>query len=189
MGTNNASLVSAGKPKVGGAIFVAPKGTTLPTDTDSELNSAFANLGYVSDSGVVNSTSLEVNKVKAWGGDTVLITQTSKEDTYKYTLIEVKNVDVLKFIYGSENVTGDLESGLAIKANSKQLPDVSIVIDMILSDNTAMRVVIPSASISDVGDITYTDGDPIGYETTVDCTPDSDGNTHYEYLKKAMVSG
>ena len=60
---------------------------------------------------------------------------------------------------------------------------------MILSDNTAKRVVIPSASISDVGDITYTDGDPIGYETTVDCTPDSDGNTHYEYLKKAMVSG
>ena len=189
MSTNTASNVSAGKPKVGGAIFVAPVGTTLPTDTAAELDEAFKNLGYVSDAGVVNSTNLEVNKVKAWGGDTVLITQTSKEDTYKYTLIEVKNLDVLKFIYGAENVTGTLATGITIKANSKQLPDVSIVIDMILSGNTAKRVVIPSASISEVGDITYTDADPVGYETTVDCTPDSEGNTHYEYILKETVSG
>ena len=103
--------------------------------------------------------------------------------------IEVKNLDVLKFIYGAENVTGTLATGITIKANSKQLPDVSIVIDMILSGNTAKRVVIPSASISEVGDITYTDADPVGYETTVDCTPDSEGNTHYEYILKETVSG
>ena len=189
MGKNNASYVSAGKPKIGGAIFAAPYGTTLPQDTVAELDPAFKNLGYVSDAGVVNGTNLEVSKIKAWGGDTVLVTQTSKEDTYKYTLIEVKNLDVLKFIYGSDNVVGDLETGLTIKANTKQLPSVSIVIDMILSDNTAKRTVIPSASISEVGDISYTDADPIGYETTVDCTPDEDGNTHYEYMLKEVVSG
>ena len=185
---NIASNVSAGKPKSTGAIWVAPKGTTLPESTSDALDNAFACLGYVSDAGVVNSTSLESNKIKAWGGDTVLVILSSKEDTYKFTLIEVKNLDVLKFVYGSDNVSGSLQTGIAITANNAQPEEVSLVIDMIMSDNTAKRVVIPDATISDVGDITYSDSDAIGYETTVDCIPDSDGNTHYEYVLKTGAS-
>ena len=83
--TNNASNVSAGKPKITGAIFVAPVGTTLPEDATSELNSAFKGMGYVSDAGVVNGTSMETTKIKAWGGATVLVIQTSKDDTFKFS--------------------------------------------------------------------------------------------------------
>lgn len=187
--TNNASNVSAGKPKTTGAIYAAPKGTSLPTDATTALNSAFKGLGYVADSGVVNGTGLQVQKIKAWGGATVLVIQTSKDDTYKFTLIEVKNEDVLKFVYGASNVSGSLDSGLTIVANDKETPEVSIVIDKILSDNTASRTVIPSAKISAVDDITYADNAAIGFGTTVDCVPDTDGNTHYEYMLKQTVSG
>lgn len=185
---NVASNVSAGKPKSTGAIWAAPKGTTLPTSTSEALDAAFNCLGYVSDAGVVNSTSIESNKIKAWGGDTVLVIFTSKEDTYKFTLIEVKNIDVLKFVYGADNVSGTLETGFTVAANNSQPDEVSLVIDMIMSDNTAKRVVIPTASISEIGDITYSDEEAIGYETTIDCIPDTDGNTHYEYVKKASAS-
>lgn len=187
--SNNASNVSAGKPKITGAIFAAPLGTELPTDATSELDAAFKGLGYVSDAGVVNGTAIESTKIKAWGGDTVLVIQTSKEDTYKFTLIEVKNVDVLKFVYGASNVTGDLATGLTVKANSLETPNVSLVIDMILSDNTAKRTVIPSAKISALDDITYADNSVIGYGTTLDCVPDSEGNTHTDYMIKQVVSG
>jgi hypothetical protein len=64
---------------------------------------------------------------------------------------------------------------------------VSIVIDMILSGNTLKRIVIPTASISEIGDLTYNDEDPIGYDTTVDCIPDAEGNTHYEYMIAAST--
>ena len=185
---NTASYVSAGKPKSTGAIWVAPKGTTLPVSTSEALDASFKCLGYVSDAGVVNSTSLETNKIKAWGGDTVLVILSSKEDTYKFTLIEVKNLDVLKFVYGSGNVSGSLATGLAITANNDQPEEVTLVIDMIMSDNTSKRVVIPSASISAVGDITYADNSAVGYETTLDCVPDGDGNTHYEYMLKSAGS-
>lgn len=185
---NTASNVSAGKPKSTGAIWAAPKGTTLPTSTSEALDNAFSCLGYVSEAGVVNSTSIESSKIKAWGGDTVLVIFSSKEDAYKFTLIEVKNVDVLKFVYGADNVSGDLATGLIVTANNSQPDEVSLVIDMIMSDNTAKRVVIPTASISEIGDITYSDADAIGYETTVDCIPDTDGNTHYEYVKKTSAS-
>ena len=181
---NNATNVSAGKPKVGGAIYSAPVGTTLPTTTSEALDAAFKNLGYVSEDGLTNSTNMEVEKIKAWGGDTVLVIQKSKDDTFKYKLIEVKSVDVLKYVYGEDNVSGTLETGIVVKVNNSDVPERSIVIDMILRDNTAKRIVIPSCKISEVGDINYADEDAIGYETTVDCTPDTEGNTHYEYIQK-----
>lgn len=184
MKKNDVMNVTAGKPKVGGAIFCAPVGTPLPTNTTDELNAAFSNLGYCSDDGLTNSTNLEVEEIKAWGGTTVLVIQKSKDDKYKFKLIEVKNVDVLKYVYGPENVSGTLETGITVKANNGDVPEQSIVIDMILRDSTAKRVVIPNCKISEVGDIEYTDEDAVGYETTVTCTPDSEGNTHYEYILK-----
>lgn len=182
-----ATNVSAGKPKIGGAIYTAPVGTPLPTNAIDPIDEAFRGLGYVSDDGLTNTTSLEVEKIKAWGGDTVLVIQSSKEDQFKYVLIEVKNKDVIGYVYGEDNVSGDLDTGLVIKVNNADVPERSIIIDMILRDNTLKRIVIPSCKISDVGDIVYSDGEAIGYDTTVDCTPDTDGNTHYEYIQKAAT--
>lgn len=179
---NDARNVSAGKPKITGAINVAPVGTPLPTTPTEELDAAFRGLGYCSDAGLTNSTNLETTNIKAWGGDTVLIIQSSKEDTFQFVLIEIKNVNVLKFVYGMSNVSGDLESGIVVTANNKDVDQVSIVIDMILSGNTLKRIVIPTASVSDIGDLVYSDEDAVGYDTTVNCIPDSAGNTHYEYM-------
>lgn len=182
---NVASNVSAGKPKTTGAIWVAPKGSTLPTDTATTLDVAFKCLGYCSDDGLTNSTDLESETIKAWGGDTVLTIQTSKEDRFGFTLIEVLNEDVLKFVYGSTNVSGALSTGLTVTANNADVEEVAIVIDMIMRDNTAKRIVIPDCKISEFGDVVYSDSEAVGYETTVTCMPDSSGNTHYEYLKSA----
>ena len=49
--------VTAGKPNVGGAIYRAPFGSTLPTSTSATLDAAFKELGYASEDGVVNTNS------------------------------------------------------------------------------------------------------------------------------------
>lgn len=180
--------VSAGKPNVSGAIYCAPLGTTLPTTTSATLNASFAEMGYASEDGVTNTNSPESQTIKAWGGDTVLAVQTSKEDTWKVKLIEVLNEDVLKAIYGSANVTGTLSTGIAIEANSDEAEAMSWVIDMVMRDDAAKRVVLPNAKITEIGDITYTDNDVTGYEITLTAMPDSSGNTHYEYIKRDSES-
>ncbi len=184
MATNNASNVSTGKPAVGGGIYAAPVGTKLPVNAKEKLDAAFFNLGYCSDEGVTNSNSPEVDSIKAWGGDTVGTLDKSRTDTFKYTLIEIKNVKVLEMVYGIANVSGDLATGITVKANSTPRENHAFVIDQILSNGDLMRIVIPNGSLTGLGDISYKDGDPINYEVTITAIPDANGNTHYEYLVK-----
>ena len=177
--------VSVGKPKIGGAIFRAPLGTTLPTDAVTALDNAFVEMGYASEDGVTNSNSPESDTVRAWGGDVVLTLMEGREDTFQFTLIEAKNVEVLKAVFGEDNVSGTLATGISIQNTNEDLDDCVWVIDMILRDNTVKRVVIPDGKVSEVGDITYSDSDAIGYEITLSAMPDEDGVLHYEYIKKS----
>lgn len=177
--------VSYGKPLTDGAISTAPLGATLPTDATTKLDTKFKSLGYVSEDGITNENSPESEKIKAWGGKTVLVSQTEKPDTYQFTLIEVLNLDVLKVVYGDENVSGTLKTGITIKANAKPMQARCFVIETLLNGDTIKRMVIPNGVISEVGEISYKDDEAIGYETTIECLPDKDGNTHYEYIKGA----
>jgi len=182
---SNAKNVTTAKPKVGGAVYTAPIGTTLPTDATSELDSEFKGLGYISEDGMTNENTPESENIKAWGGDTVANVQTSKEDRFTYTLIEALNVNVLKQVFGEDNVTGDLETGITIKSNNKELQEHVVVIDMVLRGNVLKRIVIPAGKVAEIGEIEYTDDNAVGYETTLECIPDEEGNTHYEYIQKA----
>ena len=185
---NTATNVSTGKPNKSGAIFFAPLGTTLPTDADAAKDAAFVALGYVSEDGLTNDNSPESSQIKAWGGDTVLKPFTGKEDTFKFTLIEALNVNALKLVYGDSNVTGDLTNGISIKSAAEDLDYHSFVIEMVLN-GAIKRIVIPSAKVTEVGDITYADGEAIGYDTTLSAVPDAAGGTHYEYIKAVSSSG
>lgn len=178
----NSANVTAGKPKIEGAVYRAPLGTTLPTNAVSDLAAAFKNMGYGSEDGLVNNNTPESEDVKAWGGDTVLTIQSGKSDTFAITLIEATNTDVLKAVYGDANVTGDFESGIAVKANAKEQEAASWVIDMVLK-NGIKRIVIPEAKITEIGEIAYTDTSAVGYAITLTAVPDEEGNTHYEYIK------
>ncbi len=180
----NKANVSNAKPKVTGALFRAPAGTTLPTTATEELDPAFKELGFTNEDGIENSNSPSVEKKNAWGGQTVMTTQKGKDDTFKMTLIESLNVDVLKMIYGDDNVTGTLDAGITIKANAKELGESSYVYDMILKNEYLKRIVIPNGSITEIEDVSYADEDPIGYGVTIEALPNAEGDTHYEYIKK-----
>ena len=179
----DAKKVTVSKPKIGGAVYRAPLGSKLPTDATTALDAAFVGLGYVSEDGLTNSNSPESDKIKAWGGDTVHTYQTDKPDTFQFMLIEALNADVLKAVYGEDNVTGTIKEGLTVKANSSAAEDCCWVVEMVLN-NVLKRVVVPCAKITELDDIVYADEQALGYAITLTATADTDGNTHYEYMKE-----
>ena len=185
MAENNKQLVTVGKPKVGGGIYRAPAGTALPTSATAELGEAFQNLGYISEDGLTNEREND-EEIKAWGGDIVMRTMT---DTFGFTLIEAMNVDALKAVYGDDNVTGTLETGISIVANDIMQANSVFVIDMIFQGGVMKRIVIPNGQVTEVGELTYADNEIVGYETTVQANMDANGNTHYEYIAKPSTNG
>ena len=177
------SNVTAAKPETGGALYSAATSVTPPTSTTASLSS-FTGLGYISEDGLTNEITRDSEEIKAWGGDTVLQPQTGFTDTFKCTLIEALNKDVLKEVFGSSNVSGTLAGGITVNVNSAELEERVWVCDMIMRGGVAKRLVIPSGKITEIGEITYKDDEASGYEITITAFPDSSGNTHYEYIKE-----
>lgn len=184
----DATKVSVGKPKVGGAIHWAPIGSTLPQSATASLDVAFVELGYVSEDGLTNNNSPESDTVKAWGGDTVLNLQTDRPDTFALTLLESLNTDVLKTIYGSANVTVDGSGNITVKATAGEMPSGAWVFDMILKGGRAKRIVVPNGTISELGEIVYKDDEAVGYNVTITDVPDTNGVYHYEYVTATAPS-
>ena len=183
---NTVSNVVAGKPLTTGGVLIAPLGTALPTNTSTALNGSFVAAGYISSDGVTETTDRSVEKITAWGGDTVKVVQSEFSLTYGFTFIEVLNTGVLEAIYGDDNVavtaatvsTGTLH---AVAINSDQLPHKSYVFE-VRDGDAKIRIVIPDGQITEVGDTVYNDEDVVGYEVTVEAFSDATGNQAYKYL-------
>lgn len=187
--SNTVSNVSTGKPNPAGAIYWAPLGTTLPTNAMDTLNSAFTALGYISEDGLTNANGIETETIKAWGGDIVAVPQTDFTDTFQFKCIEVLNIDVLKFIYGADNVSGALATGITTRVNSNDRQAGVFVCDMAMRDGAKKRVVAPNCKLTELGDITYVDNDVAGYEATITAMSGgfgvNDYDTHKEYTVRA----
>lgn len=175
--------VSTGKPAVAGAIYVESASTSvLPTSALTTLT-GFNEMGYVSDEGLTNANTYDSKDIKEWGGSTVLSTEENYSDKFTFTLIEALNVNVLKEVFGADNVTGTLSTGIHIAAKPVQHVDKKWVIDMIMRGGVLKRICIPKASVSNVAEIQYVGNIAIGYKITLTCKPDSSGVPHHEYIQ------
>lgn len=185
---NDAQNVSFGKPKSTGAVYVAPYGTTLPTNAHMPLDAAFKGLGYVSEDGLVNSVETSTEEVNAWGGDLVLVGQTTFKEMFTVNLIET-NAEALKTYYGEDNVVEEVDGSITVTQTSEMLPNVSVVFELVLTGGRIKRIVVESAQITDrSGEITYVDGEAITYPAVFVAYPDSSNTTHKEYIATALSS-
>lgn len=182
---NNANNVATGKAKISGAIYraVLKEGLVIPTDPTTDLSEDYICLGFVSEDGLTNGRSSESQDFKDWNGNIIYSSLTSQDDTFNFTLVEVLNVDVLKTIYGDDNVTVNDDGGIDVKVTASDLPACAWVIETVLNGK-AKRIVIPNGKVSEVADVEYKADSLMGYDTTVKAAPDANGYTHYEYIAK-----
>ena len=177
---STASNVFAAQPRATGVLRAAPKGSTAPTNASTALAAAFVDLGYIGEDGITESMTRDTDKKRALGGSVVKVLQTEYGNTFTFVFMEHLNAEVLKRIYGPDNVEID-GANITVKKNKKVLPREAYVIDVEDGDNLD-RTYIADGQIIEVGDIVRVHSDTIAYEVTIEGYEDTDGDTSKGFL-------
>lgn len=190
---NTVANVAAGKPLAAGGIWLAPIGSTAPSSVSATLDGAYKAAGYIGEDGVTEGGERSTTKIKAWGGDVVKVVQDEHSLTYTFRFIEAMNGDVLKAVYGDANVTTTAATASTgtiheVKVTGETLPHFQIVFEIKDGDNR-IRISAPDVQITEVGEITYSDTDVIGYEVTIECFAAADGVKATKWLDNGIFDG
>ena len=188
MAAGTAANVTTGKHRVDGGIYVAPIGTTLPTDATTALAAGFKNLGYISEDGVTIQEQRTNEGVKEWNGDEIDTLTKEHVSRFKAKFLETVNEDVLKVVRGSSNVTTATGGAITAKVNSKDLDEWMFVIDTIVKGSRLQRRVIPRGKLTELGDLVNNAGTVTAYDATITCYPDANGDKIIEYIAAASTS-
>jgi hypothetical protein len=164
---------------VTGAVYVAPAGTTLPTDATTALPVDHEDVGYIHEDGVTETQDTDTTDIVSWqNGAKIRKVQTSHDLTYSFTMLETSQVTLREY-YGNFTDGGVADDSVVI--DGAELPNRVWVLSVVDGDHV-LRVVIPDGQVTERGDITYANGDAIGREVTITCYPDDSGNKAYIYM-------
>lgn len=175
---NSVENVVSGKALATGGAYVGDMTASVPTGAETVLE-GYDSFGYVSEDGLTEGNDRSTSKIKAWGGDVVKIVQDEHSVTYKLALIESTNATVLKAVYGDENVTvtpATEATPAVVKVNvtSAVLPHKRWAFE-IKDGDARIRISVPDGQVTETGEITYTDGDIIKYDITIEAFADAEG--------------
>lgn len=186
MATMNIAEVGIGSAKVTGAIYAAPKGTTLPTDATSSLADTYKLLGFTSDAGVTISESSTTNDLRAWEGRTIVASPVT-EYTENIAFMPIQcNADVAKLIWGDDAVTVGTGGALTVKHHGKTMEPVCIVIETTPRENIIKRY-CGTFQLTERGEHVMDGTQVEGRQLTFTAIADSNGVTMFEYT--SFVSG
>jgi len=165
--------VSAANVRVAmtGVVSHAPLATTLPTDSTTALNVAFLDVGYLADDGLTADPEESTSDVRAWGGDLVRRIITEYGETYSFTMIE-HNVNAVTAYFGN---------GTAAAWEGKQIEIRKSWVFHMTDGAKIRRIVLPDASVTDRGAITYATTDAIRYPLTISTYPNAAGVHSFHY--------
>lgn len=175
--SNNTSNVSVGKGAVGGYAYYAPYGTTLPTDNTTTLDEAFRNIGYINEDGVTFTDESDSESIPDMNGDSIVTTSGAITKTFTFFAAEVKE-DTLKLQYGDANVT-DATGTVTVHDKGPNNGQYSVVFEFRLKDGRKERCIVPSATVSELGDLVYNYSELVGREITMAASLDAKLGDYY----------
>ena len=196
MPRNTDVRVGAPDQKVTGAIKHAPLGTAIPTLADIKkngvtVNSAFEGDEYVSEDGLTLSPSMSTTDVKDWSGATVRKLLESYDGTLHWTMIST-NKGALSIAFGKDHVTsvtaGTDHGAQTMAALGAYLPEEQAWIFLMKDGDARIVIAVPDGQITAVGDVVFASNAAIGWDVTLSCYPDENGNSIYIMTDDGVVA-
>lgn len=180
MATMNAAQVTVGAAAATGAIFIAPKGTTLPTDATTALANTYVLLGFTSDEGVQISEDSSTESIRAWEGRSNVFTIRSEyTETVSFTPIQC-NADVAKLTWGDDMVVVGSNGAITAKHHGRTLEPVVIAIETTPREGIVRRY-CGTFQLTERGEVTLDGTQVDGRQLSFTANADTNGVTLYEY--------
>lgn len=181
MATMDATQVGVGAAKATGAIWIAPQGTTLPTDATTTLPNTFKLLGFTSDAGVQISESSSTDAIRAWEAHTeVYNVQTEYTESVSFTPIQC-NSDVAELTWGADWVEVDDQTGAIHAKHHAGILDPVVIAIETSPRSTIVKRYVGTFQLTERGEVTL-DGNTVdGRALTFNAIADSNGVTMHEH--------
>lgn len=189
-------LVGAPEQKTTGAIKHAPLGTTLPSLSDVKksgvtIDQAFVGDEYVSEDGLTLTPSMSTENIKDWSGATVRKILSEFDGTLSWTMIST-NEGSLGVAFGADNVT----SSAATTTHGKQtlvqlgayLPERQAWLFLMKDGDARVIIEVPNGQVTNVGEVTFSATNAIGWNVTLSTYPDESGNSIYIITDDGVVT-
>lgn len=161
----------------GSAVWIAPVGTTLPTDSTSALASGFVNLGYLDDAkGAELTQDLKTKEVSAWQTlENVRIINTSLVRSVSFTSIE-SNVKTVALAWGGATITAGTGGVYTLT-----IPDASATAEYVFvidwtDGATSQRIIIKRGVFKSLPKVKFSRTDAISYGFEVTALAPADGS-------------
>lgn len=175
MDARNRDFVAVGAPNVnasGGLLLgeVQKDATNFPKDASSELPTGLKAKpgGFIGEDGLTKTVDRSTEKIKDWNKDTVIVLETDHSVVVKFTFLEAANANVLKAVYGADNVKIEGKNITVVDA-AGELPHFSFVGELNGGEGKKGRIFVPDGQVTNVADITFKKDDVIKYEVEIEC--------------------
>lgn len=146
------------------AVYVAPKGTTLPIDLAAPA-AAFQDLGWLSEDGVDITRESSSTDFTAWQGGTIVRSKVSGvKDTIKVVCLEETAIALGLLYPGSTSATATGTTTITVAGGSNS-NEKALVVDF-KDDTVTKRYSIPRAEVTGTGTISHKNSDMTMYEFT-----------------------
>lgn len=189
--SNQVYLLGPDQSSTVGALYVAPLGTTKPTDARTALAGTWVSGGYISESGITLNINRSTTTIKDWGLNNVRVATTDFGTTITGEILQCDEQS-MKNLFGTANVT----KTAATSTHGEQL-NISIGPEMpaiqgfcinMKDGNRRGRICAPNAQVTEVGSPTFVPSAGNVWPFTISCYDDGTGHAVYVYFDDGVVS-
>src|SRR5690606_25168783 len=193
MALPSTDVIGAGTPNIAvtGGVLAGPLGTTVPTDAAASIDAAIRPLGYVSEDGLEPQGERTVNAIRDWNADIIAQLQTEHSVRFSLTLYGAWDEDVLREIFGPENITVTAATPttgklITVTETGTPLPSRVWIFDMKTGEKK-LRIVLPNAKVSEVTERAFVAGELAGFQIVVEAFKDEAGVKAYRYYDDGVL--
>lgn len=151
-----------------GHVYIAPIGSTAPTDLTTAWAAAWVDLGYLNDDGVEMEYSTDVEDIMAWQSlNPIRKVLTSVDMTLAFTAIELKARAITA--YFPDSTITEVTAGTVWRLDIPSAPGpAEYAFGFEWHDGAVTnRVVIPRGEVTDRESVNFQRGEPVGLGMTV----------------------